>query len=92
MKNTKEHNTTSFKQYLLSEKHYYKIGGDSYDGGSVLRVYAHGKKVHDDIRYGDHDFEHKGKKFNHIHKLLGHLADKHKVPGGHKGFKRYEMK
>ena len=77
---------------LLKEansKNYYTIGGDPYDGGVDMEVYVNDKSVYTGWRAGNHDWEYKKKKYNHIDKMLDVIAKDNNLKS-HKDFKRIQ--
>lgn len=82
----------SFQEYINEEKsgNYYKIGGDRYDGGIVVKVFVNGKEVDDQLLDGEQDYNYKGKKYGHVNKYLDAVAKDHGL-SSHKDFKRMQM-
>lgn len=82
----------TFEQYVNEAKNgnYYKIGGDRYDGGIVVKVFVGGKEVDDQLLDGEQDYEYKGKTYGHVNKYLDAVAKDHGL-SGHKDFTRKQM-
>ena len=75
-----------------AKKNYYEIGGDRYDGGVVVKVYANGKEVYSDILDGEQNYKYKGKEYDNIDKLLDAIAKRTPGVSSWKDFERVKMK
>ena len=74
-----------------TDRNYYAIGGDRYDGGVVFDVFVNGKKVHSEILDGEADYIFKGKRYGNVDSALDAIAKANGL-NSHKDFQRYQYK
>lgn len=74
-----------------SDKNYYVIGGDAYDGGVILKVIINGKQVYQGDRVGDGDFQYKNKPIKSLDSFLDQIAKEHGLDSGD-DLQRYQYK